>query len=295
MSISSFLLTKENLELVGSNSWKFGRPKIIDIGMAYYDAHPDDVQRIVDNLAYMGKPNSGAALDEVLRELVIHYYEKLAVLVKGHEIYWMANNRVERGDSMKHYAEAQAEGKPVFIAQSHFGATYLLASVVASGGHDVHMVGNFPEPVGSMLRANIKAMCDRHPEVGKTHLINLAEGDSDPAYHMIRCLSTGKIVSNVFDENNKFCKPVHLLGKQIMGGSGMDLFLGKYNDEKIVVVTPFLIRTGEDSFLYEVDRHYLSAGDIVESFYRSLERRLESYFPQWYFIHELHESFPEGN
>jgi hypothetical protein len=293
MSVGSSLLTKDNLELVAKNSWKFGRPKVIDLGMRYYEQNPAEVQRIADNMAYMGKPNSGAALDEVLREIVIHYYEKLFVLVKKHEAYWIATNRVEMGDSLDPFIEARQTNKAVFIGQSHFGATYLQSTVLATRGYDLNLVGNFPEPVGSMLRANIATMVERYDHVGNTKLVNLAEGDADPSVHMIRCLTTKKIISNVFDENNQFCKEVNVLGKRIMGGTGMDLFLSRFSDEQVIVVTPFLIRTGEDSFRYEIERHTLAAGDIVESFYRALEKRLLDHFPQWYFIHELHESFPE--
>ena len=60
-----------------------------------------------------------------------------------------------------------------------------------------------------------------------------------------------------------------------------------------MILTPFLVRTSDETFRYEVDRHYLSDGDIVESFYRSLEERVKKYYPQWYFIHELHESFED--
>ncbi len=292
MSVGSSLLNKENLELVATHSWKFGRPKIIDLGMRYYEHHPKDVQRIADNLAYMGQPNSGDALDEVLRQIVIHYYEKLFVLVKKHEAYWMATQRVEMGDSLDVFAEAKATHKAVFIGQCHFGGTYLQSTVLAARGLDLNLVGNFPEPVGSMLRANIDSMSERYEGVGKTRLINLAEKDSDPSVHMIRCLATKKIISNVFDENNQFCKPVSVLGKTIMGGTGMDKFLARYNDDNLIVVTPFMIRTGDDSFRYEVDRHTLDSGDIVDSFYRSLEKRLMNHLPQWYFIHELHDSFP---
>ena len=69
MSIGSFLATGENLELVKKNSWKFGRPKIIEMGMRYYEQHPEQVQVVADNLERMELPCTGAALDEVLRPL----------------------------------------------------------------------------------------------------------------------------------------------------------------------------------------------------------------------------------
>ena len=46
MSIGSFLATTENLELVKKNSWKFGRPKIIEMGVRYYEQHLDQVGHI---------------------------------------------------------------------------------------------------------------------------------------------------------------------------------------------------------------------------------------------------------
>jgi hypothetical protein len=128
-------------------------------------------------------------------------------------------------------------------------------------------------------------------KAGKTRLLNLADPDTDVPMVMMSLLMIRKIVSNVYDENNQFCKPVNLLGRQIMGGTGMDLILKSFNDDKLIPVTPFLIRTSDETFRYELDRHTLDQGSIIESFYRSLEKRIKEYPAQWYFIHELHRSF----
>jgi hypothetical protein len=291
MGLGSFLTTRENLELVKKNSWKFGRPKIIDLGMRYYDSHPEEVARVAANLDFMGLPSSGAALDRVLREVVVHYYEKLFVLVKTYEAYWIAKNRIDVGDSLEPFIEAREAGKAVFVGQAHFGATYLMFLVLMVHGFDVNVVGNFPDPVGSLLNETNSTVTTRY-KTAKATLLNLAEPDLDVPMEMMRLLVTGKIVSNVFDENNEFCKPRDLLGRQVMGGTGMDLILRPFSDEKVVCVTPFLIRTSAETFRYEIDRHYLKDGDIIGSFYRSLEKRIASHHDQWYFIHELHESLP---
>ena len=72
----------------------------------------------------------------------------------------------------------------------------------------------------------------------------------------------------------------------------MDLILRNFNDDKVIVVTPFLIRTSDETFRYELDRHELAGNDIVASFYKSLEDRIKKYYEQWYFIHELQHSIP---
>ncbi len=292
MSIGSFLATGENLELVKKNSWKFGRPKIIEMGMRYYEQHPGQVQVVADNLEKMELPCTGAALDEVLREIVVHYYEKLFVLVKTYEAYWIAKNRIDVGDSLEHFVEAREAGKAVFIGQSHFGATYFMASVLMVHGLEVYTVGNFPEPVGSMLENTVDVISKKYG-TARANLLNLADSSVDVPGEMMRLLMLKKIVSNVYDENNSFCRPVKLLGKTLFGGTGMDLILKPFSDDKVVILTPFLVRTSDETFRYEVDRHYLSDGDIVESFYRSLEERVKKYHSQWYFIHELHESFED--
>jgi len=292
MSLSSFLLTKDNLELVQKKSWKFGRSEIVDLGMRYYDAHPEDVAEITRNLAYMGMQNSGAALDAVLEHIVAHYYEKLFAMVKRYEAYWIAKNRIDIGDHVGPFLEARETKKAVFIGQSHFGATYLKSAVLTSHGFDVSVVGNFPEPVGGMLLKTSDEMHKRY-NAGRASLVNVADPDVDVPMEMFRLLATGKIVSNVFDENNAFCKPVNLLGKQIMGGTGMDLILRNYTDEKVIVVTPFLIRTSDETFRYELDRHELKDGNIVQSFFNACEKRIKKYPEQWYFIQEVHESFVE--
>ena len=290
MSIGSFLLTKDNLDLVRKNSWKFGRPKIIELGKRYYDDHPDDVAQIADNLSFLRLPSTGRNLDSVLEEIVVHYYEKLFVLVKTYEGYWIAKNRVDVGSSLEPFIEARETGKAVFVGQSHFGATYLMYLILMVHGFDINVVGNFPDPVGSML-VQTNGVISKKYGTGKTNLLNMAEPDVDVPFEMMRLLSTRNIVSNVFDENNEFCKPVSLLGKKIMGGTGMDVILRNYSDERVIVVTPFMIRTSDETFRYELDRHTLAGGDIIARFYQSLEKRIKQHYQQWYFIHEVHESF----
>ena len=67
MSVGSRLASPENLELVKKNSWKFGRPLIIDEGMRYYQENPSEVELIASNLERMGLKNTGADLDDLGR------------------------------------------------------------------------------------------------------------------------------------------------------------------------------------------------------------------------------------
>jgi len=290
--LSAHLLNKENLELVRKVAWQRGRPEIMTAARRYYDAHPDEVALIASNLDRMGLACSGAALDEVLDGIAAHYFEKLFALVKTYEAHWIALNRIDVGESLRVFEEARDTNRGVFIAQSHFGATYLLASALMSHGIETAMVGKFPEPVGSLLRANGAAIAARYG-TAKSHLLNLADPAVDVPMEMLVRLKQRQVLSNVFDENNEFSRPVKLLDRDIFGGSGMDLILRHFTDEQLIVVTPFLVRTSDESFRYELDRHSLSCGDIVQSFYCSLEKRISAHPAQWYFIQELHESFED--
>ncbi len=292
MAIGKYLLTKELLELTGKKSWKFGRPAIIEKGMKYYDEHPEDVDRIVKNLEYAGLRSTGRYLDEVLEGIAVHYYEKLFILTKRFEACWMAKNRVTTGDSFDVIEEAAKDKKPVFVAQSHFGASYFMNIIFMVNGYDITSVGKFPEPAGSMIVNGSNFISERY-KTGKTKLVNIADPDVDVPYEMFSTLLRGGILSNVFDENNQFSRKVNLLSTEVMGGSGMDQFLKKFDDDKMVVVTPFIVRTSEETFSFELDRHLLSEPDIIQSFYNSLEKRIVSHPEQWYFIHELHEAVPE--
>ncbi len=292
MSIGSHLASKENIEFVKSKSWKFGREFILNKGLEYYNNHQEDVNIIAENIRSMGLPDEHKDIQETLTHIIVHYYEKLFVLVKSFEAVWIAGNRIDMGDSLEYFREARRDKKAVFVAQSHFGATYLLGTVLMVNGFDIHMVGKFPEPVGSMLINNSLNMTKRY-KTGTTHFINISDPAVDVPMSMFKVLLSRQILSNVFDENNEFSKPVTLLGKRIFGGSGMDKILKNSNDDKVMLLTPFLIRTGDDTFRYEVDRHYFKDGDIIKSFYSSLEKRIKKYPAQWYFIHELHESFKD--
>ena len=292
MSIGKFLLNRENLEFVGKNSFKFGRERIISEGLCYFEKTPEEVDQIVKNLDYMGMGSSGKALDDVLEGISIHYFEKLFVLTKSFEMHWIAKNRIELDENFKMIREAKSSGIPVFVAQSHFGASYFMGITFMVNGLDIASVGKFPEPVGSMIVNGSNAISLKFG-TGKTKLINVADPSTDVPYEMLSTLMRGGILSNVFDENNQFCHPMELMGKKVMGGSGMDIFLKKYTDEKILVVTPFIVRTGDDTYRFELERHYLAKGNIIQSFYHSLEKRILANPAQWYFIHELHEAIPE--
>lgn len=293
MSLGSFLLNRENLDTVRKRPWKLGRELILEMGRRYYDSHREDVEQIENNLSFMGLPYSGKKLDLVLEQIIAHYYEKLFVLVKGYEAFWIAKNRIEVGDSLEPFLEAAEQDKAVFIGQSHFGATYFMGMALMVRGINLHAVGNFPEPVGSLLRTNIGEIAKRF-SVGTTSLLNLAESGVDVPLEMMRLLRNKKIVSNVYDENNQFCRRMNLLGREIMGGTGMDLILRNFSDEDVILVTPFLVRTSDETFRYELDRHTLGGGDIIQSFYKSLESRLKTHYEQWYFLAELHHSFPKS-
>jgi lauroyl/myristoyl acyltransferase len=292
LSIGKFLLNKENLNFVAKNSFKFGKPYIVDEGMKYFEKNSAEVERIGKNLQYMGLPSSGKNLDDTLRGIAVHYFEKLFVLTKNYEMFWIAKNKIETGCSLEIIKEAQDSKKAVFAAQSHFGASYFMSITFMVNGFNIASVGKFPEPVGSMIKNGSEIIAQKYG-TGKTKLINIADPQCDVAYEMFSTLLRGGILSNVFDENNQFSNKADLLGKKVMGGSGMDIILQKWNDEKLVVVTPFLVRTGEDSYRFELDRHYLNKGNIIQSFYDSLGKRISSHPDQWYFIHELHEAVPE--
>lgn len=290
--LGAHLLNKENLDLVRRSAWKLGRPRIVELGLRYYADHPEEVAVVAGNLARVGLARDGAALDAVLEGIAAHYYEKLFALVKTYEAYWIATNRVEIGDSLAVFAEARAAGKGVFVAQSHFGATYLLAGVLMAHGVEASMVGNFPGKVGELLRENSATTAARYG-TARVNLLNLADPAVDAPMEMLVRLKQRQVLSNVFDENNEFSRPVRLLGRDLYGGSGMDLILRHFTDDQLLVVTPFLVRTSDETFRYEIDRHTLAGGDVVQSFYRSLERRVAAHPEQWYFLQELHESFED--
>lgn len=292
LSVGKFLLNKENLNFVAKNSFKFSKSYIVDETMRYFEKNEKEVQKIAENLEYMGLSSTGEGLDHALKGIAVHYFEKLFVLTKNYEMFWIAKNKIETGSSLEIIKEAQDSKKAVFAAQSHFGASYFMSITFMVNGFNIASVGKFPEPVGSMIKNGSETIAQRYG-TGKTKLINIADPDCDVAYEMFSTLLRGGILSNVFDENNQFSNEVKLLGKKVMGGSGMDIILQKWNDEKLIVVTPFIIRTGDDTYRLELDRHYLNKGNIIQSFYDSLGKRVATHPDQWYFIHELHEAIPE--
>ena len=291
MSVGKFLLNKQNIEYVGKNSFKFAKKFVLEKTMRYYDENQSEVDEIVSNLRYMGLESSGSSLDAVLSGIGTHYFEKLFILTKIFEMHWLAKNRIDFGDTMEIFQEAKDRDVPVFVAHSHFGASYFVGISLMINGFDLSSVGKFPEPVGSIIKVNSEKISEKYG-IGKTNLINIADPKVDVAWEMFNTLLRGRILSNVFDEANELSKEVNVLGKKLVGGSGMNLILKRYKDDKIIIVTPFVVRTGEDSFRFELDRHYIKDGNIIQSFYNSLEKRIIKHPDQWYFIHELHEALP---
>lgn len=294
MSIGSFLLNKENLAIVGKKSWKFGRAEIMVKGLDYYHdpANGPERQEIVSNLTYMGLPTDDNSVEKVLEQIVAHYYEKLFVLVKQFESYWIAKNRITMPEEvLGWFEEAKRDNKAVFVAQSHYGATYFLAMALNVHNINITSVGKFPPPVGPLLEKNMVELAQKY-HTGTTSFVDLSSPTANAPMEMMSLFLQKKVVSNVFDENNQFCKIHQLLGKPVMGGTGMDMILRNFNDRDLIIITPFLTRLDEDHFIFKAERHYLSAGNIIDSFYGALDRTLRSDFTQWYFIRELHHSFP---
>jgi lauroyl/myristoyl acyltransferase len=289
MSLKTHLQTREHLERVARESWRFGRQAILESGMAYYDAHPEDVDLVRRNLEFMGLDRSAEALGRALEGIVVHYFEKLFVMTKGYEAHWVVENRVEVGDALEALGESRDAGRGIFLGQSHFGGTYLLVPVLISAGFDVTFVALFPGPVFDMLASNIDEYTRRW-STGKANLVNVADREAMVPEIMIGSLRSGECVMNVFDENNAFSRPVEILGRRIHGGSGMDRILGSFGEDRVDVLTPFLVRTDEESFRLEVDRHSLGPGDVIQSMYDSLGRRVGAHPEQWYFLQELHHS-----
>jgi lauroyl/myristoyl acyltransferase len=146
-----------------------------------------------------------------------------------------------------------------------------------------------------MLKANIDRYA-AHWNTGRATLVNVADEAALVPEIMIGALGSGECVMNVFDENNAFSRQVSLLGRQIFGGSGMDRILSAFDAQRVDVVTPFAVRTGDESFRLEAERHSLDSEDVVQDMFDALGHRVEANPDQWYFLQELHHSFgPAGS
>jgi lauroyl/myristoyl acyltransferase len=289
MSLRDQLQTRESIETVSKQSWRHGREDILHKGLAYYDAHPGDVERVRENLALMGLDASPEAVRRACEGIVVHYFEKIFVMVKDFEAHWVIENRVDVTDALEPLARAREARRAVFLAQSHFGGTYLLVPTLMTHGFDVTFVALFPPPVFELLRANIERYASRW-STGRVTLVNLADADATAPEIMMAALGAGEIVMNVFDENNALSRDVTMLGRRIRGGSGMDRILARFPPERVDVLAPFMVRTSDEAFRLEVDRHSLASGDVIQDLYGSLERRVAAHPEQWYFVQELHHS-----
>jgi lauroyl/myristoyl acyltransferase len=289
MSLKDHLQTREILEAVARQSWKHGRTTVLEQGMAYYDGHAEDVAQVRSNIGAMGLDDSDAAVSRALAGIVAHYFEKFFVMTKNFEAHWMVENRIDAGNALEPLHQARAEGKGVFIGQSHFGGTYLLVPTLITHGFDMSFVGLFPGPVFHMLEANVNSYTERW-KTGRATIVNVADEGALVPEIMMGSLSTGELVMNVFDENNAFSREVDLLGTRIWGGSGMDRILSRMDPDKVVAATPFAIRTGDESYRIEIDMHDLRSVDIIQDMFDSLGRRVSANPDQWYFLQELQHS-----
>lgn len=287
--LGAHIQTKENMEMVAKESWKFGREKFIPIGMQFFKEHPEEVEQVVQNMKAFNLNTSEDSVQRVLKETVVHYYEKLFVLTKQYEAYWIVKNRVEVGDSLNPVKEALQSGKGVFIGQSHFGVTYFLPTVFMVHDISLFSVGYFPPPVGDILRNNTSRFAKKY-DTGTFTIVNLAEEKVSPPLVMLQNLNQSKAVMNVFDEYNSLCKTVEIFGVKLKGGTGMDQILNSFSNDQLMVITPFLMRTSNETFKLEVDYHDLSSSNIIQDFFTSLQKRVAQYPEQWYFLQEVSEN-----
>jgi lauroyl/myristoyl acyltransferase len=149
-------------------------------------------------------------------------------------------------------------------------------------------------PINAVLKFTTQNFSDKSRDFAKSmeesglfapiNFIELGKPGSQGAFLMASVLKKKEILLSVFDEETPYSKPVKLLGRECLGGAGLDKLL-KFAGENVSVFTVFMIRNGDN---YEMKLMPIDAQseNPIQTRYEKLEKILTENFVQWYFLHE---------
>ena len=286
MSLSRHIQTADLLKNIRGKISEELKTLILARGNDWYTCNPDETARIKQNLTEFGIPCTADLLQKIIKNTILHYYEKLLPLCGEPKYYYeFLKERVDLQEATLMLQESTSTGKGILIAISHFGAVEFLAPALAMQTLPLNTVLRFTtEQFSRMAHKQAEALY-QSGFFGPIRFIEIGKPGTVTALEMAAVLRRKEFLVSVFDEKTEYSKPVSLLGKQVYGGAGLDRLVA-FANTPVDIFTAFMVRCEQDHYklvLHKIDQ---PTDNLIQQMYNHLESMVRKYCEQWYFLHE---------
>jgi len=286
MSISKYLQTSGILQNIVGMSPQRLEEQVISLGTAWYDRHPKERDIIASNLEAFGLDSSVEAVNGVIYNVLLHYFEKFLPLAGDIDFYAdFLSKSIEGTTGVEDIRTSLAASRGICIATAHFGAVEFITPFLAMQHLPISAVLRFStEEMSQQAHARSIAM----ERCGKFSLINLIEigrPGTVAAMQMAASLRRGEIVLSVFDEKTPYSKPVNLFGKRVWGGAGLDKMID-FSGTDADLYAAFMVRRADRRYQLDLKKIDAPGDKRVDAIYLALQSTISRDPAQWYFLHE---------
>ncbi len=286
MSLSRYLQTSGLLSTIEGMAPERLREKVIDLGTAWYDGHPEERGIIEQNLGTFGLDCSASTVDDIEYHTILHYFEKFLPLTGSIASYasFLAEHINDNG-GIDAIGESLAASRGVCIATAHFGAVEFIGPYLAAHKLPLNATLKFSTVQLSAIVHERAAAMEKSGLFGPMAFIEIGKPKTVAAMQMAAALRRHEIVLSVFDEKTPYSKPVELFGTKVWGGAGLDRMIA-FSNTTVDLYVAFMLREAGGRYRLELRKIDEKDIDRIGAIYRALESVVSRHLTQWYFLHE---------
>lgn len=286
MSLSKYLQSQEILQYVPGKKPDELRSFILDKGLDWYIQHPEESERIKNNLCCLDISASDDLIMDIQKHVILHYYEKILPLCGSPEFYYnFLNDNVDLKDAINTLKKAINEGNGILIAAAHFGGVELIVPCLSMHKLPLHIALRFTTEQFSSIAHKVAEKMAASGFFDQIIFIEVGKPGTMAALDMAGVLRKKEVLISVFDEKTDYSIPVKLFGKEVWGGAGLDRLL-RFTKTEVSVFNAFMIRTDTGTYQLKVIEINIVTENPVQSMFANLEKIVEDNLEQWYFLHE---------
>ncbi len=286
MQLSSHLQSRNLLASIASMRLEGLRDHIAAETREWYAANPGERALIATNLVRLGIELDGELCDQIISNVGLHYFEKLAPLCLGPKRFReFLDTHVDSSAAAATVAQACTSGTGVLLAAGHFGAVEFIAPSLSTHRLALTAALKFKtEQFSQAANAHAKAFAESGL-FSPIAFIEVGKPGTHAALDMAAVLRRKEVLLSVFDERTDYSVAVDLFATRVWGGAGLDKLVA-FAGAGAAVFTAFMVRGDFGTYRLELDPLDSSRGDFVRQMYAHLQRRVRAHPEQWYFLHE---------
>lgn len=286
MSLSKYIQSPDLLmSIPGKKTFEL-KSTILEKGLQWYNAHPDEAELIRNNLQMLELPCDNQILENTKKNIILHYFEKLLPLCGGPQFYFdFLRSNIDFEDSIRQLEKTISKGNGVLLAIAHFGAVEFLAPLISSFKLPLNVVLRFTTEQFSRIAHERAKTLEMSGLFGHINFIEIGKPGSSTALDMAAALRRKEILISVFDEKTDYSKPVNLFGRKVYGGAGLDRLI-QFANVPVDVFNAFVIREENDRYRLDLKTIDLSGKNMIQQMYDNLSSHIIDITEQWYFLHE---------